>query len=217
MSSKTEFPITTTRPLKPSESETPENLSLIKALGMQLHIEGGYFSEIDRSPLEIKSPFQQDEKRKTSDQRIVGGNIDERNLSTSIYYLLTAHSPFGCFHINKGRTIHTLVSGRGRYILLHADEDREKGKVRVETFVVGKDYEKGEKMCWVVEGGKYKASLLLPEEDGSDGEKLLITETVVPGFEYMDHDFLRREEYEGLLGGKGNEEVKRELEWLVRQ
>jgi predicted cupin superfamily sugar epimerase len=50
----------------------------------------------------------------------------------------------------------------------------------VESFVVGKDVTKGERAVWIVKGGKYKASYLLPAdaEDGRDVEadRLLISE-----------------------------------------
>ena len=61
--------------------------------------------------------------------------------------------------------------GRGRYVIVHADEvegvkggegeeieegKRWTGKARVETFVVGQRVEQGERLQWVVEGGKYK-------------------------------------------------------------
>ena len=132
-----------------------------------------------------------------------------RHASTSIHYLLTPTTPLGAFHRNRGRTIHTLHRGRGRYVLIHADEvmphygshDGVRRKARVETFVVGLDTDKGERLQWVVEGGKYKASYLLEDDDGS-GESvggLLISETVVPGFEYCDHDFLREERFEALV------------------
>lgn len=89
----------------------------------------------------------------------------------------------------------------------------------IESFVVGKDIEKGEWLQWIVEGGKYKASFLLPDEDdGEEGESassrgLLISEIVVPGFEYVDHDFLRLEG----LGRLVRKEEGRELEWLLRR
>jgi predicted cupin superfamily sugar epimerase len=67
--------------------------------------------------------------------------------------------------------VHTLISGRGRYVLIHADEDGN--KKRVESFVVGKDVAEGEKSVWVVEGGKFKASYLF---DGAEGGRLLISE-----------------------------------------
>lgn len=89
------------------------------------------------------------------------------------------------------------------------------GKARVETFVVGLDVEAGERVQWVVEGGKYKASWLLPDVEGGEEseEGLLISETVVPGFEYEDHDFMREERLEALVG----REQREELEWLVRR
>ena len=64
--------------------------------------------------------------------------------------------------------------GRGRYVLIHADEPG--AKKRVETFVVGRDVAAGERVCWVVEGGKYKGTFLL-EGDGEEG--LLVSEVSV--------------------------------------
>lgn len=70
-------------------------------------------------------------------------------------------------------TVHTLHKGRARYVIIHADEVfngiRPKGEARIETYVVGQDVVAGEQLQWVVEGGKYKASFLLPdEEDGKE-------------------------------------------------
>lgn len=87
--------------------------------------------------------------------------------------------------------MHTLHRGRGRYVIIHADEkkgddddeegegDKAKAKARIETFVVGQDTQGGERLQWIVEGGKYKASFLLPDKDGEEGEDsegLLISE-----------------------------------------
>lgn len=53
----------------------------------------------------------------------------------------------------------------------------EKAKARVETFVVGPGVEVGARVQWVVEGGKYKASFLLPDEpEGETSSGLLISE-----------------------------------------
>lgn len=59
-----------------------------------------------------------------------------------------------------------------------AEADGKKNvKKRIETFVVGRDVEAGERVCWVVEGGKYKASFLLAEEGVDEWEsRLLISE-----------------------------------------
>lgn len=63
-------------------------------------------------------------------------------------------------------------------MLIHADEEGE-GKKRVESFVVGKDVSKGERAVWIVEGGKFKASFLLPMNGGEgkgEEDRLLISE-----------------------------------------
>jgi uncharacterized protein len=60
-------------------------------------------------------------------------------------------------------------------VLIHADEAGQ--PKRVESFVVGLDVAAGEKAVWIVEGGKYKASYLLPEgDDANEDARLLISE-----------------------------------------
>ncbi|XXH03966.1 Protein gts1 [Hypoxylon texense] len=197
-------------------SEPPATHSVIEALSLQPHIEGGYFVETDRDPLLVPSPFPPNPASSLVPQR-PGFDPAHRNASTSIYYYVTPQSPQGNFHRNRGRTVHTLHRGRGVYVLIHADEpDLPGGGKRIESFVVGHDVAKGEKLQWIVEGGKYKASFLLPDDpatgkETSDG--LLISETVVPGFEFCDHDFLNAEGLRTLVGAEKAEE----LAWLVRK
>lgn len=95
-------------------------------------------------------------------------------------------------------------------MLIHADEPgKEK---RIETYIVGPNVAKGERLQWIVDGGKFKASYLLPdEESGSESQGLLISETVVPGFEYCDHDFLSPQGLVDLLSPEKAEELK----WLL--
>ncbi|KAK5658538.1 hypothetical protein OQA88_1930 [Cercophora sp. LCS_1] len=208
-----------TAPANPGP-EAPAIQTVIDALKMQSHVEGGYFVETDRDPLIVPSPFPSVPASDAefgpglaSAQR-PGFNPAVRNASTSIFYLLTPNTPQGNFHRNRGRTIHTLHRGRGRYVLIHADEPDH----RVESFIVGQDVAAGEKLQWIVEGGKFKASFLLPDKDASgnetsESEGLLISETVVPGFEFYDHDFLVGDGLAKLIG-----EVKaKELDWLVRK
>jgi hypothetical protein len=38
-------------------AETPSTQNVIAKLGLEKHIEGGYFTEIDRDPLTIPNPF----------------------------------------------------------------------------------------------------------------------------------------------------------------
>lgn len=85
---------------------------------------------------------------------------------------------------------------------MHDDEEageggEEKGKKRVECFTVGTDVENGERVVWVVEGGKYKASYLVGEEGVDEWEsRCLISEVS----EVFLHECLRG-------GGKGEEVV----------
>ena len=142
---------------------SPELQSLIETLKLQPHPEGGYFLETDRDPRRVSVPSAD-----FSSSPAAGGNTT-RNASTTIYYLLTPKHPVGVFHRNKGRTVHTLHRGRGRYVIIHANEKSSGGKKRVETFVVGPDVLNGEKVQWIVEGGKYKASFLLPDNEDEEG------------------------------------------------
>ncbi|KAF2494728.1 hypothetical protein BU16DRAFT_618731 [Lophium mytilinum] len=204
--------------------EPPALASLISHLKLQPHIEGGYFAETDRDTLRIPNPFlaASAPATATTSKSIAAlrGDPDfdpeqenaTRSASTSIFYLLTPGTPLGAWHRNRGRTVHTLHWGKGRYVIIHADEVGEDGKARVETFVVGKDVLKGERLQWIVEGGKFKSSFLLPDDEGEASGGLLISETVIPGFEYSDHDFLRGEKLKELV----TPEQAKELGWMLR-
>ncbi|KAH6899919.1 RmlC-like cupin domain-containing protein [Thelonectria olida] len=197
--------------LAPESSQTE---SLIQALSLLPHIEGGYFSQTDEAPTTIPSPYPEDplsaETISLSGGPRPGFDAALRRLSTTIFYLLTHRRPLGRFHRNRSRIIHTLHRGRGRYVLLHPDG-------RVETFVVGHAVERGEKLQWVVEGGVWKASYLLDTDDNENNLKepqgLLISETVVPGFEFADHEFLS----ERRLGEMLPKEQAVALAWLSKK
>ncbi|KAJ9619841.1 hypothetical protein H2203_008112 [Taxawa tesnikishii (nom. ined.)] len=193
-----EPPSTAPDPSNPPK-EPPHLASLIKTLSLQPHIEGGYFVETDRDAWRIPSPFPKQEENTTTFYTATGavgadlsnklssadkanpstevqksGDVvnkddgrqgekgDTRNASTTIHYLLTPSSPLGAFHRNRGRTVHTLHKGRGRYVIVHADE------------VMG---------------------------------------TVVPGFEFEDHDFMRPERLEALV----TKEQADEMRWMLRK
>lgn len=152
-------------------SESAQTQQLIRALGLTPHVEGGYFVETDRDERKIVvSP---------------NGNINgihfnktdpeaERSLSTSIIYCLTSQSPVGAFHRNRSRTVHTLHQGRGIYVILRENQ----GRFEVEMITIGKDVANGEKLQWIVEGGCYKASFLIPDEGGSDESSILLISEV---------------------------------------
>lgn len=195
-------------------SESPEVQATIKALSLVPHIEGGYYVLTDSSPTIIPSPYPPSPLSEQTLALVGGLRLDFdpafRHLSSSIFYYLTPGRPSGSFHRNRSRIVHTWHRGRGCYILIHPDG-------RVESFVVGPDVERGERLQWAVEGGVWKASYLLAPSD-VDGwarlhnEGLLISETVVPGFEYADHEFLSRQRCAEML----SDNLLRELEWLVK-
>lgn len=223
----------TVQPNEPAGSR-----AIISALKMTAHPEGGYFTETDRDRRRVANPFhasydsnmavaaEQQHRFTESTEAAEGAHATAaqrwadltRSASTSIYYLLTEGRSVGKWHRNKGRTVHTLHKGRARYVIIHADEVamglRPKGEARVETWVVGQDVVAGEKLQWIVEGGKYKASFLLPDVEGghSSEDGCLISETVVPGFEYLDHDFMKPDALVELIGA----EKATELAWLLR-
>lgn len=220
-------------------TEKPAVQSTIATLGMQSHVEGGYFVETDRDTRRVPNPFNPANSElyhaasRDAASRLnptvaafattVFPSDDQadltRSASTTIFYLITERSPMGAFHRNKARTVHTLHRGRGRYVIIHADEaEKTGGKARVETFIVGHDIARGERLQWIVEGGKFKCSFLLPDKssDGSEGSEsngLLISETVVPGFEFRDHDFCTPEKFAELV----TEAQQAEMQWMVRK
>ncbi|KAF4464826.1 DUF985 domain [Fusarium albosuccineum] len=199
-----------------SKPETPRTASLIRSLALIPHMEGGYFVQTDEDPITIPSTYPSEalsaETAALAGPVREGFNVDTRRLSTTIFYLLTPRRPQGMFHRNRSRVIHTLHRGRGRYVLIHPGG-------HLETFVVGHAVERGERIQWVVEGNVWKASYLLPGKENFcetrdvESEGLLISETVVPGFEYCDHEFLTKQGIRQLLP----EYQAHKLDWLVRQ
>lgn len=150
----------------PSASESAASSALIQAFSLAPHFEGGYF------------------RRTYAHATSVPMSV------SAIHYLLTPHSPIGHFHRNKSVIVHSLHRGRGRCVLIHEDG-------RAESFVLGHAVAKGERCMWVVEGGVWRATMLEvevggveEEEEEGEGGGLLITEVVVPGFEFKDHEFL---------------------------
>jgi predicted cupin superfamily sugar epimerase len=152
--------------------QVPENENreaTIDSLKLIPHIEGGYFVETDRDT-----------------HLTVNDAGEERSMSTSIFYFITPKTPIGAFHRNLSPTVHTLHHGRGIYIVMvPLGPGGSFDSFRVETFVVGHDIAHGERLQWIVEGGCYKASFLIPQpaEDGLENSPgLLISEVRFPPF-----------------------------------
>ena len=209
-----------------SHLNSAQTESIIKNLNLEPHPEGGYYVQTDRDNSRVPNPYLIQPNgfpKPAADLR-----VESRSASTTIFYYLTPNRPLGVLHRNKPRCIHTLHRGRGRYVVIHAAEvakasspdgsdQSEKlrwtGKARIETFLVGPDVAKGERLQWIVEGGTYKGSFLLSDhEGGEESQGLLISETVVPGFEWGDHDYMKAERLEALV----TQDQKKELEWMLR-
>ncbi len=143
----------------------PDLHTVIETLGLESHVEGGYF----------RRTFQADHREK------IDLGDGERFTLTSIYYLLTEDAPIGHWHLNRSDIIHYYHLGSPvHYYLIHPD-----GKL--ESAVLGPDLAAGQQLQLVVRGGTWKASHLPAGEYG------LISEAVAPGFEYEDMTLGKRE------------------------
>lgn len=136
----------------------PDRETVIERLELEAHREGGYF----------KRSFQADHREK-----IVTEN-GLRYTLTSIYYLLTAESPVGHWHLNQSDIIHYYQLGSPvDYYMIQVDGT-------LSTATLGPDLAAGQQLQLSVRGGSWKASHLTMGDYG------LISEAVAPGFDYDD-------------------------------
>lgn len=147
---------------------------LVTALGLEGHVEGGYF----------RQTFKADHRPTIATQN------GDRMTMTSIYYLLSAQSPIGHFHMNVSDIMHYFHMGDPiTYYLLNTDGSLQKT-------ILGPDPTKGHHMQMMVKGGTWKASKI--PTDGKYGYGL-IGEAVSPGFEYSDMELGSRDKLVNLF------------------
>ena len=150
--------VATQKPSTPTKLTTQQ---LVEALQLEGHVEGGYF----------RQTFKADHRP------LIPTENGERVMMTSIYYLLSAESPIGHFHMNQSDIMHYFHAGDPiTYYLIHPNGE-------LETVVMGSDPTQGQVLQMVVKGGTWKASKI--PTDGEFGYGL-IGEAVAPGFEYVD-------------------------------
>lgn len=162
---------------------------LAKQLQLDKHPNGGYFKETDRP----------EDKVLARQLNLSSGTFNnypiKRNASSLIHFLMTCESPIGRFHTNiASRTIHILQRGSGVYVLIKPNGD-------IESFKVG--FNKGEKTQWVVEPGVFKGCYLIPEVGvGSESadDCMLVSEIVIPGFDFEDMIFLDKQKLVEKVG-----------------
>ena len=141
---------------------------LIKYLSLSEHIEGGYFAETYRSDTNIST------SRTGSD----------RNILTSIYYLLTDDRPIDYFHQNQSDILHYFQAGSAiTYLTINPAGELNKVKL-------GLNFAEGEVAQLLVPGGYWKAAVLEAGEFG------LLGESVAPGFDYRDMKLATAEHFQ---------------------
>ncbi|MDJ0381796.1 cupin domain-containing protein [Streptomyces sp. G-G2] len=138
---------------------------LDKALGLEPHIEGGYFRQYYESAGTLET------------------GRGTRPLANTIHYLLDRDSPIGYLHLNNAHITHFLNAGGPiHYQLLSPDGV-------VHEVVMGEDAGAGQVLVFTCPGGWWKASRL--PEGVSHG---LISEIVAPGFDYRDQSVARADD-----------------------
>lgn len=129
----------------------------------------------------------------------------------------------------KKKTMHVLHQGRSEYVLIYPAHHPTYSSPRptVRRIVMGPNTAAGEVRQLYVESGVWKKSSLLKEdlEDVSSGRAdkervgCLISEVVVPGFDWKDHRWMRRSDLDEVLPAANGEyeEIRRELGTHVKQ
>lgn len=139
---------------------------VIQYLGLEAHIEGGYFRETYRALDNIHTPR-------------TGG---DRQLLTSIYYLLNRERSLDYWHRNQSPIMHYFHGGSPiTYHTLAPDGEWQ-------TVKLGMDLIAGEVPQLLVPAGYWKTAIL------EQGEFGLIGEAVAPGFDYRDMEIAQGEQ-----------------------
>ena len=111
-----------------------------------------------------------------------GHTINDRSAMSSIYYLLTKTSPIGHLHRNRSDILHFWQHGSPIHYTLVAPDGS------LSEHVMGPDLAAGQQLQMLVPGGYWKASEL------RDGDHVLISEAVCPGFDFEDHHLATAEQ-----------------------
>lgn len=158
------FCITILIPTQACSSTTKPNYTveqLIEYLDLEGHVEGGFYRRTYEATNTAK----------------VATSSGDRFSMTSIFYLLSAESPIGHFHLNKSDIVHYFQLGDPiTYYLINPE-----GKLN--TVVMGANLAAGERLQLTVPGGTWKASKII--KGGKKGYSL-ISEAVSPGFNFAD-------------------------------
>ncbi|XP_070545235.1 uncharacterized protein [Ptychodera flava] len=163
-----------------------EMKQLIKRLQLQQHVEGGYYAETFRSPLKLNTSWSSTDAVKKSSLDLANNdsvvtNTCQRNICTSIVYLLTKQSPICYWHKNRSDIIRYFHGGGSMKVFTIDDVGL------LQTVRLGGNIEAGDRLQIVTKGGNWEALMLV------DGDWALQGEAVAPGFDYRDMEVGTRE------------------------
>ncbi len=139
-----------------------EIAKIVDELNMQAHPEGGYYSEVYRSPMEIPGK--------------------ERQLMTSIYFLLTSNNVSNFHRINSDEL---WFHHAGSPITVHV-LNKEQGHVEIK---VGSNILHGEHPQALVKAGEIFGSSV-----DAENSYALVSCVVAPGFDFKDFELFNRAE-----------------------
>ncbi len=143
---------------------------LVDKLGLIKHPEGGYFKEVYRHPELINS------------QQLTAGFDGQRNLATSIYFLLTS-SDVSRFHRLKSEEIWYYHTGSA--VTIYTIDT--KGVLK--EYKLGLSLEAGETPQIIVPAGSIFGAMVNEKDSFS-----LVGCMVSPGFDFQDFELLTRTE-----------------------
>ncbi len=150
---------------------------LIEQLGLQPHVEGGYFVETYRSELELPGGGG----GRGGGCVLPAGYGGARSIATAIYYLVTPES-FSTLHRVRGdEMFHFYLGDPVEMLVLFPDGGGE-------VLALGQDVAAGMRPQAIVPGGCWQGSRLLGE-----GRFALLGATMAPGFDYEDFELAERE------------------------
>lgn len=139
----------------------PTAEQLIRCLNLQpLHLEGGYFAETYRSPLQFYPP----------------GFTTDRVASTAIFYLLTQNTCSRLHRLRSDEVWHFYLGDPVELVQLPPVGD---GRI----LTLGQDLLNGQVCQSLVPAGTWQGARLV-----QDGQWALLGCTVAPGFEFADFE-----------------------------
>jgi len=146
---------------------------LIRVLGLEGHIEGGYFREVYRSPFQVDT-----------------SGDEERALSTVIYFLLRS-GQFSAFHRLRSDELWLYHCGCPLRVYQMLPDGG------CTSALMGHDVASGQQLQVLFPAGAYFAA-----EPAEEGAFALVSCVVSPGFDYRDFELASAEELLRMFPGE---------------